>query len=158
MQPADFTRFRNVMFGMGKLYERELDQVVLDTYWLALRDWSLEEFEACAVQLMRSARFMPRPADFNDLRKAALPTKGEAWARVLQHCKSGYRDGKGLTPEIDRAVHALGGYRYLAMAPIDQLQWHEKRFAEHYEDMAEAEEKRDPFRLPASVRNLLSAP
>jgi hypothetical protein len=157
MQQADFARFRNVMAGLAELYQRELSNTLLDVYWLALRDWSLAEFEAGAGKLMKTAQFMPRPADFNDLRKAALPTAGEAWASVLTHLRGGYRDGSGLTPEIDRAIRSLGGYRTLAMLPVDELQWQEKRFAQHYGEMAEADHKREPLQIPADLRTLLGA-
>ena len=142
MQQTDFQRFHAVMHGMSKVYERELDNLLLDAYWLALRDWSLEEFQAAAGQLMRTSKFMPRPADFNELRKAARPTVGEAWAKVLQHLKGGYRAGDGVDPLTDKAVRAMGGYRALAMMPADQLSWQEKRFAQHYGDMSEAVETR----------------
>lgn len=148
MQQADFRRFHALLTGMAKLYEREIDDVVLDAYWLALRDWPLQEFEAGAAQLMRTAKFMPRPADFTALRKAALPTKGEAWAAVLQHLKGGYRNGAGLTPEIDAAVRPLGGYKALAFMPLGEMHWQEKRFSEHYGEAAEVREVRAPLQLP----------
>lgn len=142
MQQTDFGRFKAIMAGMAKLYEKELEPILLDVYWLALRDWTLGEFESAAGQLMRTQTFMPRPAEFMALKRAAQPTAGEAWARVLQHLKGAYRAG-WLTPEIDRAVAPLGGYRALAMMPTDELHWQEKRFAEHYADMAEAGETRE---------------
>ena len=143
------------MTGMAKVYERAVDQVLLDAYWVSLREWSLEEFEKGAAVLMRTSKFMPRPADFNELRKAALPTVGEAWASVLHHCKGGYRDGRGVSPQIDAAVRPLGGYRTLAMLPLEEMHWQEKRFAEHYDDAIEAQERRDPFTLNADVRKLI---
>lgn len=85
MQQADFTRFRAVMTGMGELYQRELSGPLLDAYWLALRDWPLAEFEAAAAHLMATATFMPRPAEFNALRKAGRQTAGEAWLAVLEN-------------------------------------------------------------------------
>lgn len=158
MQQADFTRFRNVMTGLAKLYEREIDQLLLDVYWLALRSWSLEDFESGAAHLMRTSKFMPRPADFNELRKASLPTAGEAWAAVLEHLKTGTREwtdggrtwngGPTLTAEIDRAVAVLGGYRALAMMPTKELPWMERRFTEHYGDLTEAVQRREVIAGP----------
>jgi hypothetical protein len=157
MQQADFARFRSVMAGLAELYQRELSNTLLDVYWLALRDWTLADFEAASAKLMQSGQFMPRPADYTAMRKAALPTKGEAWAQVLRHCKGGYRDGSGLTPEIDAAVRALGGYRALAFLPLEEMHWQEKRFSEHYGEAAEVAEKREPFALPGSVRQLMQS-
>lgn len=155
MLPADRRAFLEVVIGFAELKGKQLSAPALELYWNAMQDWSIDEFRAAANTLIRTCEFMPTPKDFNDLRKSSEPTKGEAWARVLSHLKGGYRSG-GIAPGIDRAVRALGGYRALAMMPADQLPWQEKRFAEHYEDMAEAEEKREPFRLPETVRKLLA--
>lgn len=154
MQQADFQRFKAVMNGMAKLYERELDAAVLDAYWLALRTWSLEDFETAAGQLMRTSKFMPRPADFEELRKAGRPTAGEAWARVLEFARKGYdrwdcgppsRNNLPMLddPLIQRAVAAIGGFDAIAMSRTDQTQFLEKRFCEHYESIQDADEIRE---------------
>ena len=137
MQADDFTRFRAVLAGMAKLYERELDAPLLDAYWLALRDWSLADFERAAGHLMSRSRFMPRPADFNDLRKAAGMTAGEAWAAALQHARGAWRSGPAV-PEVERAVQAIGGWMVLAHANIDSLQFIERRFTDAFADLETA--------------------
>jgi hypothetical protein len=162
MQRDDFQRFRAVMTGMAKVYERELDGLLLDAYWLALGSWSLEDFESGAAHLMRTSKFMPRPADFNELRKASLPTAGEAWAAVLEHLKAGTREwtdggrtwdgGPTITAEIDKSVAVLGGYRALAMMPTKELPWMERRFAEHYGDLTEAAQRREVISGPGWLR------
>lgn len=144
MQESDFQRFKEIMVGMGKLYEREVDSPLLDAYWLALRNWSLEEFIEAAAHLMGNSEFMPRPAAFNELRKAGRPTSGEAWARAVMNCGSchssqGYTNGGSCgDPFIDRVVRAIGGYKTIAMSDSDKLHFLERRFAEHFETMQEA--------------------
>jgi len=150
------------MTGMAKVYEREIDGALLDAYWLALRDWSLADFEDAAAQLMRTSKFMPRPADFNDLRKAGRPTPGEAWARALENVRSGgYRYGRGVDPLIDRAVAAIGGYGVIGMTDEDKLGYLERRFAEAYRGMEAADEAREAVPLIAgggSFRPRVSGP
>lgn len=155
MQQSDFKRFNALMNGMAKLYERELDRAVLDAYWLALGDWTLEAFEAAAAQLMRTSKFMPRPADFHELRKAGRLTAGEAWARVLEYVRKDYCHWQGggvsklgSVPEpdgvlIDRAVKAIGGYQAIAMSQTDQTHFLEKRFCDHYHSIQDATEIRE---------------
>jgi hypothetical protein len=140
MQRTDFERFRAVMTGMAKLYERELDAPLLDAYWLSLRDWDLAQFEAAAAYLMQTCEFMPRPAAFTKLREASRPSAGESWARVLEHIKGAYRDGAGLDDggPIDRAVQALGGYAAIAFRNIDHLHFVERRFVERYDELCDA--------------------
>jgi hypothetical protein len=172
MQQSDFQRFKAVMNGMAKLYERELDAAVLDAYWLALRDWELADFEAAAGQLMRSSKFMPRPAEFHELRKAGRPTAGEAWIRVLEYVRKGYArwEGGGISkfgnapqPDdalIDRAVQAIGGYDAIAMSSTDKTPFLEKRFCEHYDSMQDADEIREavPQIARGEDRSRLSGP
>lgn len=152
------------MNGVAKVYEREIDAAILDAYWLALRDWPLEDFEAAAGHLLRSSKFMPRPADFQELRKAGRKTAGEAWEAARACVRYGGRaTGDALT---DRVVQILGGYRALGMLDSDQMPYIERRFAEHYESLGNAVETREALpqiaaqgsaRLngPASARRLL---
>lgn len=156
MRPEDRKPFLEVVIGFAELKGKQLSAPGLELYWNAMQDWTIEEFRQAANVLIRTCEFMPTPKEFNDLRKAALPTKGEAWAAVLQHLRGGYRNG-GLSPEIDAAVRAIGGYRNLAMLPADKLAWQEKRFCEHYGEAADVAGKRDPQMLPQSIRKLLGA-
>jgi hypothetical protein len=142
MTADDFSRFRSVLAGMSKLYERELDAPLLDAYWLALRDWPLAEFEQAAGHLMRTARFMPRPADFTDLRKAARMTSSEAFAVALQHGRGAWRAGPAV-PEVERAVQGIGGWLVIAHATTDNLRFLERRFADAYAELETREETRD---------------
>ena len=157
MQPQDRRPFLEVVIGFAELKGKQLSAPALELYWNSMQDWTIEEFRAAANVLVRTCQFMPTPKDFADHRKAGQPTKGEAWSAVLDHLKGGYRSG-GLSPQIDRAVRAIGGYRTLAMMPADQLPWQERRFAEHFEDMAEADAMRqEPLALPQEVRKMLGA-
>ena len=142
MTADDFSRFRSVLAGMSKLYERDLDAPLLDAYWLALRDWPLAEFEQAAGHLMRTARFMPRPADFTDLRKAARMTSSEAFAVALQHGRGAWRAGPAV-PEVERAVQGIGGWLVIAHATTDNLRFLERRFADAYAELETREETRD---------------
>lgn len=146
MRADDFSRFRAVLAGMAKLYERELDAPLLDAYWLALRDWSLEAFEQAAAHLMSTGKFMPRPADFNALRRAGRMTPGEAWAVALRHARGAYRAGPTV-PEVERAVEAIGGWRSIAHANVDALQFIERRFADAFAELETVTETREA--LPA---------
>lgn len=143
MSPADFQRFRAVLAGMAELYQRELSPTLLDAYWLALRSWALTDFEAGAAHLMATSKFMPRPADWHDLRKASVPTGGEAWERAIQAC-TGWRYGTAsVDPITDRAVRMVGGYERLAMEPLDQQHFTRNKFLELYEELMDVETARE---------------
>lgn len=140
MQQADFQKFKAVMAGMGRVFGAEIDTVILDAYWLALREWPLDEFEQAASHLLANNTFMPKPADFTKLRKAGEQTAGEAWAEVRAALRRmDYSNPPQISPRIDRVIRAMGGYRDLALANTDSLPFREKRFAELWEELGEAE-------------------
>lgn len=143
MAPDDFPRFRAVLAGMAELYQRELSPTLLDAYWLALRDWSLDDFEAGAGHLIATAKFLPRPADWNELRKAAMPTGGEAWNAAIAACL-GWRYGTAsVDPLTDRVVAMLGGYQHLALEPLDTQHFTRNKFLELYDELADVEFSRE---------------
>lgn len=157
MKLSDREAFLGIVIGLAELKGKQLSPEGLELYWNAIQQqrWSIEDFREAANLLVSTCQFMPEPKDFHDLRRATRATKGEAWAAVRQHLKGAYRNGDGLTPEIDAVVRILGGYRTLAMMNEEDLTWQERRFAEHYDEAADIAEKREPLRLPESIRKLL---
>ncbi|MDP2322543.1 MAG: hypothetical protein Q8N51_00745 [Gammaproteobacteria bacterium] len=129
---------------MAEMYQRELSGTLLDAYWLALRTWSLDDFEAAAGHLMGANTFMPRPSDFNALRKAGRETAAEAWVRVVQQSPR-WRQGESgdADPLIDACIRAVGGNERIAMTDTAELHWMEKRFTEAYEELRDAREHRE---------------
>ena len=148
MRTADGKRFRDLLRAMSRALSAngaELDGPVLDVYWIALSDWTLAEFEQACGHLMKTAKFMPRPAEFTELRKAARLSAGEAWALVLEAVR-GYAELPA-DPAVQAAVRALGGVKAIGMLDSDQMPFVERRFAEHYESISDREEVREA--LPA---------
>jgi hypothetical protein len=142
VNPGDYERFRSVLTGMAELYQRELSPTLLDAYWLALRDWTLDDFEAGAGRLMATSTFMPRPADWHELRKASAMTAGEAWERAIAACKSWRNGTASVDPLTDRVVRIVGGYEQLAMEPSKSQHFTRDRFMAIYDQLAEAEATR----------------
>lgn len=119
---------------------------MLDAYWIALADWKLEDFEAACRQLMKTAKFMPRPADFEDLRKAGRETPGEAWLEARRYIRWGLHAhtlDSACPPLIARVVHMIGGPNVIAMCDEDKLTFLERRFCEHFETLQDSEEVRE---------------
>jgi uncharacterized protein YllA (UPF0747 family) len=150
MRTADGKRFRELLRAMNRVLAcesgAELDNPMLDVYWLALSDWSLEEFDQACTHLLKTATFMPKPAAFTALRKAAGNTAGEAWARALEHARNlpasgGYlqetRSGDAL---LDAAARTVGGFKAIANASERDLQFIAQRFDEHYAALLERED------------------
>jgi hypothetical protein len=172
MIQADRQKFIEIVLGFAELKSKQLSAPALELYWRAMQRWSLEDFRAAAEQLVLTCEFMPTPKDFEDLRKAGRQTAGEAWAMVLEYVRKGYHRWHGgglptlntevqkpLSNLLDRAVAAIGGYQAIAMSEIDKTHFLERRFAEHFEAMQEADDIREAVpQIACENHGRLSAP
>ncbi len=145
MNLEDADKFRNLIRGMARVFNTEADSLLLDTYWLALKSWPIEEFEGACARLLCTAKFMPRPADFNEMRKASRKTSGEAFAiaRAIARDCSPHRSSTSGDPLIDAAAAACGGYFAMGMTETEKIGFLERRFAEHYDAISDREETRE---------------
>lgn len=143
---ADREAFLEIVVGFAELKGKSLSAPALELYWNSMQHWTLAEFRTAANQLLRTCTFMPVPKDFEDLLKAGCDTPGEVFAGIrqwLEYSPAGYTL-KSTTPRaIASALGAIGGPNAYAMARTDQLQFLEKRFCEHYEDISGAEATRE---------------
>lgn len=149
MKPENRKKFLEVIVGFAELKGKQLSAPALELYWRSLQHWSLEDFLCAAEHLIRTCEYMPLPKDFEDLRKAGRPTSGEAWTKAVAACGSchsplGYTNGGTCgDPFVDRVVRAIGGYKAIAMCDSEKLHFLERRFAEHFETMQDAEDIRE---------------
>jgi hypothetical protein len=146
MLAADKPEFARILNGLATIKPgAKLTAEGLELFWMALSSWSIQDFRAAAAQLARTSEFFPNPYHFEQLRKAGRLSAGEAWAEVRAIVRAG-GEMHG-DPVVDATVRVLGGYRALGMTASDQMQFLERRFAEHYEDIGDREDTREA--LPA---------
>jgi hypothetical protein len=173
MLESDYDAFYEVIAGFAELKGKELSLAAIKLYWGAMRHWDIADFRQAAEHLLRTCTFMPTPKDFENLRKAGRPTAAEAWERARRACGSAIQCGQvthnGTCGDelIDRAVRGIGGYGVIAMTDTEKLPFLERRFAEHYDDLQDAEDTREAvpvitapqtnrtLRGPVSARDLL---
>lgn len=141
MTPADKSEFAEIITGFAELKGKQLSKPALTLFWNSMQAWGIDEFREASNQLIRTCDFMPTPKDFEDLRKAGRPTAGEVWAQIRQLARSSYT-AQPEDPVAARALQALGGLRAVAMCDSDKVHFLEKRFAEHFEDLQDAEDIR----------------
>lgn len=149
MRESDKPIFGAILTGMAQLKPGgKLTAEALELFWNAMAHWTIEEFQAAANQLVRTSEFMPNPFHFEQLRKAGRLTAGEAFDRARAHARElpvsgGFvRDlplGNGV---IDAAVRACGGWRVFTNATSEGLPFLERRFAEHFDSITDAEDTR----------------
>jgi hypothetical protein len=141
MTPSDRQSFIEIVIGFAELKGKQLSAPALELYWNAMQHWTMQDFQQAANHLVRTCEFMPTPRDFESLRKAGRITAGEAWAMVLAAVRRSDYD-HGISPLIDRVVGACGGYRLIGQTEVNQTQFIERRFAEHFEVIQDADDTR----------------
>lgn len=66
MTPQSVQRFIGALTKLAAVFRIEADDVLIEAYWDALRDWPIEALEAGAQAIIASARFFPRPVEWAD--------------------------------------------------------------------------------------------
>ena len=146
MQPINQVDFIEVLNGMVAIKKTTLTPETIDLWWACMADWSIEDFKAAAVHLLKTCTFMPTPKDFEDLRKAGRETPGEAWLEARQYIMwglHGYTLSPKCPPQIARVVRMIGGPNVIGMCDEDKLHFLERRFTEHYETLQDSEDVRE---------------
>jgi hypothetical protein len=155
MQQTDFESFRSRMAAMARLFNADLDAALLDLYWLALRDWSLADFEGAVAHLLVTSKFMPKPADFSELRKQAGISAAEACAEVFRLVQWGYAQERERLPA--KALHVvalMGGWNALEMAESSTRHFREKKFCDLWDEVGEIDSARHA--LPSAAPRISS--
>lgn len=145
MQPSDRKAFLEIVIGFAELKGKQLSAPALELYWNAMQAWSLDDFRAAANHLIRTCEFMPTPKDFEELKKAARPTTGEAWLaarKALQWGLHGYTVKDGTDPLIAKAIAVVGGANLIAMTEESKLPFVERAFNEAYDSLQDSNDTR----------------
>ena len=144
MQPGDREEMARILVSLAEMKPGgKITAESLELWFQAMHRWSIEEFRAAAQHLMLHEEYFPNPWHFEQLRKAQRMTSGEAWAIALQHVRSGGYHNAKTEPEVERAVAAMGGWKVIAWSSVDSLPFLEKRFAAHYDQLADVAEVRE---------------
>ena len=165
MIETDKAQFAKVVLGFAEIKGKQLSLAAVDLYWMAMQNWSIENFKQAAVLLLQRCEYMPTPKDFEDLRKASPLTAGEAFALAVKRCGSAIQCGQVTMngtcgdPFVDAVVRAIGGYGAIAMCDHDKLHYLERRFSEHYETMRNSEDIREEVpQIAGPRRTALNGP
>jgi hypothetical protein len=146
MKPTDRKDFLEIVIGFAELKGKSLSAPALELYWNAMQHWEIVDFRAAANELLRNAEFMPIPKNFEDLRKAGRETPGEVFARISQwfvYTPNGYTIAPNTPRAIESAIRAMGGPNAYTMCDVEKLPFLERRFCEHYEQIAGANDTRE---------------
>lgn len=143
MQPGDRAEFGRVLNGLAAIRRFEITKDAAALWWASMQHWSIEDFRAAASHLVTACQFMPTPYDFEQLRRARLPSAAEAWTQALEGCVHWRTPERLPNGRVERAARAVGGFRAIAMADIERDLPHvQRRFLEAYAELSDVEETR----------------
>jgi len=140
----DKPRFFRMLTVLGGAFQREVDEALLESWWIALGDLEITELEEAAAEILRTwtssaGRRFPLPGDLRKL--VADSTQGaalEAWEDTLSLARDSRR-ARHPDPVVETVVRQLGGWQALGRQSISELTtWTRKRFLELYQDVAQS--------------------
>jgi hypothetical protein len=158
MSPADKPAFATALIEVGELYSRKLSTVMIEIYWLALKNHPIEAVtSAFAAHLTdpEKGAFMPKPADLI-LHLAGGPPKDQAalaWAKVERAIRlvGAYQTVVFDDPIIMMALGDMGSWPALCHTREEDMPFKDKEFR----DLYAAYLKRPKGEYPRSLPGLL---
>ncbi len=123
MNQQHFPEFVARVAAIGELFGKELSQAVMQIYWETLKDLSLADFQTATNIVVKSSKFMPRPAE---LREAVLPdlksVAALAYDRLIRAVSEvgTYKSVTFDDPVLNCVVDSLGGWIALGEKTPDE--------------------------------------
>uniref|UniRef100_A0A6H1ZD58 Uncharacterized protein n=1 Tax=viral metagenome TaxID=1070528 RepID=A0A6H1ZD58_9ZZZZ len=128
-------KLNEFLTAMGEIYKREISEVLFKIYWESLKKYSDEELDIAFSKVLTECEFFPVPAVIikriprKEMEEEQISAIG-CWGDVL----SGLSCGRiPIDPDIQNAIHCIGGWEWLQTKTYDELHWIEKRFNEYME-------------------------
>ncbi|MCI0488968.1 MAG: hypothetical protein L0229_20440 [Blastocatellia bacterium] len=114
MQESDFERFGHAMYALGEVFGKDMTGNLIELYFKALSDLSVEEFERAANLAIGECKFFPKPVELRErLTGTASDMAAAAWeCAISAYRKAGYWQSViFVDPHIGAAiVSAFGGW------------------------------------------------
>lgn len=152
MQDQDKPRFKNVMIGLGEVYDKSIKPVIMDIYWQDFEGYSIEQFEKAVSDHRKDpdqGMFFPKTAHLirqiegtsKDKQNAREAKAERIWSDFINHLRvRGHRvpfdvqDGAALA-----AFKTMGGMSQLNLIETKNIEWEGKKFAKLYLDNLEGD-------------------
>lgn len=116
MKTPEKPKLFELLAGLSEIYDKSLSESVLDIYWNALKDYSLEDVKKAVNNIVATHKYatFPKPAEFieficspQDAEDQAELMMPEFWKRFDD---SGYHNFEWENPALGMAVEHYGGW------------------------------------------------
>lgn len=138
MQVHDFDRFKQVLTKTFLVYEKTLNDVLLEVWWESLRPYELQEVTRSLSAHIRnpdSGQFLPKPADVvRGIRGSNANTAQSAWTKVDGAIRKigPHRSVAFDDPIIHRVIQDMGGWIRLNKITNEELPFVQREFENRY--------------------------
>ena len=143
MNASDKRDFKDVLTATMDLYGKELSIPVLQLWFAALEQFSIEEVRAGLSRYVRSTEsgtFPPKPADVIRMIEGSAGDRGLiAWGKVNETIAraGGYQSVCFDDPIIHCVIEDMGGWPKLCATSPDEIHFRSADFAKRYRAYAE---------------------
>jgi len=134
----DETKFKEYMTTIGELFDKPMTALLTTLYWKILEPFSDDDCERAFKEVIYSAKFFPKPADFIDILKGNKQDQAtEAWIKTVGTIR---RIGPYQSVAFDDAVihdviQFMGGWPATGDWLEDDLKWKQREFERLYRVM-----------------------
>ena len=138
MNELDRKGFSNVMQLLAATYDKEATMDLMEAYWGALKDLSLDDIKQSASEAMKRLEWMPKPAQLRKLAGDVEPDQRAAiaWQSVRKALsKHGtYKSVDFSDPVVNATIRNMGGWTELGKKDMKDFDvWTRKEFERIYQ-------------------------
>lgn len=150
MQKRDGKVFGDLLNACGEVYGQPVTDAQIKIWWAALHQYSIEQFTAALEHIVKTSKFMPKPAEIIEAIDGTIEEKStNAWVKVVEALKKYgvYHSVAFDDPLIPAVIGAMGGWQQLCMGRSNDLPFRAKEFGQIYQVF----KKNPPSYLPKYV-------
>jgi hypothetical protein len=144
----DENRFLELMTVLGEIHDRKITRLLLDVYWRVLEPFPNDACIRAFHELIRSAKFFPKPAEFLEHLEARREDRAAvAWLDVVATLKrfGNYQSVRFADSVIHSAIEAMGGWVRFGLMEEKERTWKQKEFERLYQVIAARHGSHPPY-------------
>lgn len=144
--------FKQYMAALSEIFGKELSALLNSLYWKTLEPFTDFECEQAFKELIFSAKFFPKPADFLEILRGKQEDQAtKAWIKVVEAIRrvGNYKSVKFDDPVIHSVFKFWGGWGVTGDWKEADLKWKQKEFQQLYAVMAR--DGKHPEYLPGTI-------
>ena len=139
MFKQDLPRFGALITTLSKVHTKKFEPDVIEVYWNALKDFSIDDVERAVGYYTKGPRgmYIPKPADIIALIKCSPHNQAlKAWDKALSaiHTHGQYSSVAFDDALIHIVIKDMGGWRKFCLTPDDRMLFTTSNFLERYRD------------------------